>query len=97
MDVYNELGHGFLEVVYKDALEIIFKEHNIFFEWEKGYDVKFHGIILSHKFYADFVVFNKIILVVRCVKELTDDDVSKAINYLKVSGNKLALLVILAE
>ena len=93
MEVYNELGHGFLEAVYKDALEILFNQRNIFFEREKEYLVYFRGIVLRHKFKADFVVYDKIILVVKCVTVLTDEHIAQTINYLKVSGNKLGLLV----
>ncbi len=93
MEVHNELGHGFSEIVYKDALEIEFKASKIFYEREKEYSVYYKGILLPHKFYAYFVVFDKIILEVRCVKAITDEDISRGINYLKVSNNKLALVV----
>jgi GxxExxY protein len=93
MEVHNELGHGFLEVVYKDALELLFEQNNIFYEREKEYDVYFRKKLLKHKFYADFVVFDKIILELKCVSKLTDEHIAQTINYLKVSGNKLGLLV----
>lgn len=59
MEVHNELGHGFLEIVYKDALEYVFNQDEIFYEREKPYIVKFRDIILPHKFYADFVEMGK--------------------------------------
>lgn len=93
MEVHNELGHGFLEIVYKDALEYVFGQDGIFYEREKPFIVKFRDIILPHKFYADFVVMGKIILEVKCVKTLTDEHIAQTINYLKVSGNKLGLLI----
>ena len=93
MEVHNELGHGFSEIVYKDALEIEFSENDILYEREKEYSVYYKGILLNHKFYADFTVFDKIILEVKCVKALTEEHKSQVINYLKVSENKLALLV----
>jgi GxxExxY protein len=93
MEVHNELGHGFLEIVYKDALEILFNQGNIYFEREQEYPVYFRGILLRHKFWADFVVYEKIILEVNCVTYLTDEHIAQTINYLKVSGNKLGLLV----
>ena len=92
-EVHNALGHGFLEVVYKDALEIVFKQDAIPYEREKEYDVWFRNILLPHRFYSDFVVLDKIILEVKCVASLTDSHIAQTINYLKVSGNKLALLV----
>jgi GxxExxY protein len=93
MEVHNELGHGFSEIVYKDALALELRKNNIFYEREKEYLVYYKGILLDHKFYADFVLFDKIILEIKCVKNLVDEHVSQAINYLKVSDNKLALLV----
>lgn len=93
MEVHNELGHGFLKIVYKDALEFVFKQDEIFYEREKQYEVYFRNVLLPHKFYADFVVMDKIIFEVKCVKEILDEHIAQTINYLKVSGNKLGLLV----
>ena len=61
MEVHNNLGAGFLEIVYKDALEYEFRKANIPYEREKQYEVNYKGIILPHKFYADFVVYDKIV------------------------------------
>ena len=93
MDVYNELGHGFSEIVYKDALQLEFDQDAISYEREKEFLIFYRGNLLKHNFYADFVVFDKIILEIKCVKTLTDEHFSQCINYLKVTGNKLALLV----
>ena len=92
MDVHNNLGVGFLEIVYKDALEYEFRKLGIGFEREKEYKVNYKGIILPHKFYADFVVFDTIILEVKAVARFNDVFIAQCINYLKVSGNRLALL-----
>ena len=97
MEVHNNLGAGFLEIVYKDALELEFKKAGISYEREKMYEVNYKGIILLHKFYADFVVFDKIVLEVKAVSCIADEFVAQAINYLKVSGNKLALIVNFGE
>jgi len=97
MEVHNNLGAGFLEIVYKDALEWEFKKAGIYYEREKQYEVNYKGIILPHKFYADFVVFDKIILEVKGISGLTDEHIAQCLNYLKVSKNKLALLVNFGE
>ena len=93
MEVHNQLGHGFAEIIYKDALMIEFENEGIDYAREKEYDVVYKGHILPRKYYADFVVFDKIILEVKCVASLTDEHYSQVINYLKVSGTKLGLLV----
>jgi GxxExxY protein len=93
MEVHNNLGAGFLEIVYKDALEYEARKANIPYEREKQYDVNYKGITLPHKFYADFVVMDKIILEIKAVQGIADEYVAQAINYLKVSNNRLALIV----
>ena len=97
MEVHNNLGHGFLEIVYKDALEYEFRKAGIPYEREKEYKVIYKDITLPHKFYADFVVYDRIILEVKGVSAITDEFTAQCINYLKVSGNKLALLVNFGE
>jgi len=87
MEVHNNLGAGFLEIVYKDALELEFRKADIPYEREQKYEVNYKGTTLPHKFYADFVVFDSIILEVKAVSGIADEFVAQAINYLKVSGN----------
>ena len=96
-EVYNNLGAGFLEVVYKDALEYELSQSVIPYQREKEYTVRYKDIILPHKFYADYVIFGKIILEVKAVAEIRDHFIAQAINYLKVSNNKLALIVNFGE
>lgn len=97
IDVHNQLGAGFLEIVYKDALEYEFKMAGIPYEREKKYEVVYKNITLPHKFYADFVIYDKIILEVKSVSAITDEFKAQCINYLKVSENRLALLVNFGE
>lgn len=97
MEVHNNLGHGFLEIVYKDALEIEFKRNQIPFEREKEYPVNYKGIQLPHRFFADFIVYEKIILEVKGVNGIHDEHVAQSINYLKVSKNHVALIVNFGE
>lgn len=91
-DVHRQLGRGFAEIVYKDAIEYELNLAEIQFEWEKEYRVLYKGVYLKHKFYADFVVFDKIVLEIK-TSDLIDAHYAQCINYLKISNNKLALLV----
>ena len=91
-EVHNNLGGGFSEIVYKDALEYEFKNLNIPFEREKEYLVKYKDTILNHKFYADFILFDKIILELKSCEKIDPKHIAQCINYLKVSSNKLAIL-----
>lgn len=97
MEVHNNLGPGFLEIVYKDALEYEFRKAEIPFEREKQYHVNYKGILLPHKFFADFVVFDKIILEVKAASGIENEFVACAINYLSISQNQLALIVNFGE
>ena len=97
MEVHRNLGKGFLEIVYKDALEYEFKKAGIPYEREKKFEVNYKDVALPHKFYADFVVYDKIILEVKSVSGIADEFIAQSINYLKVSNNKLALLVNFGE
>ncbi len=91
-EIHKNLGGGFSEIVYKDALEYELKKLNIPFEREKEYTVQYKDIILNHKFYADFVVYDTIILELKSCDKLDSKHIAQCINYLKVSSNKLAIL-----
>ena len=91
-EVYNNLGSGFSEIVYKDALEYELKNRKNPFTREKEYSVSYKDIVLSHKFYADFVIQDKIILEIKAVEDVNDKFIAQCINYLKVSNCRLAIL-----
>lgn len=93
MEVHSELGAGFSETVYKDALEQEFLWQDIPFEREVEFKVRYKDIILPHYYYADFVVFDQVILEAKAVSELRDEHYQQTINYLVVSGLELGLLV----
>lgn len=94
MEVHRTLGHGFLEIVYKDAIEFEMTKRGIPNEREKEYKIEYKEIILPHKFYADFTIDNKIILEVKAADGgLADEHIAQVINYLKASGCKIGLLI----
>lgn len=93
MEVHNQLGPGFLEIVYKDALEYEFQKWNILYEREKENIVHYKDIVLKHKFWADFVIMDKIILEAKAISRLVDEFLNRTVNYLKVSENRLGLIV----
>ena len=93
IEVHKNLGKGFSEIVYKDAFEYELKRINFSFEREKEYLVHYKDIILNHKFYADFVVLNKIIIEIKSTESLHEKHISQCLNYLHVSGHRLAVLV----
>ena len=93
MEVHRNLGPGLLEVVYKDALEIEFKANNLPFEREKEFSIEYKVVILPHKFYADFIVNEDIVLEVKAVKEFSGEHTAQVLNYMKLSESEIGLLV----
>jgi GxxExxY protein len=94
MEVHRTLGFGFLEVIYKDAMEIEFFERHINFSREDEHAVCYKGSMLKHKFFADFTVANNIIVEVKATKEgIPNEAVAQTLNYLKASGFRLAVLI----
>ena len=92
MEVHRVLGPGFSEAVYKDALEIELRDHDIPYEREKSFKVQYKGRALKRKYNADFVAYNSIILEAKAVSSIIDDFVKITVNYLKVSGLKLGII-----
>jgi len=97
MEVHNNLGMGFKEAVYKDALEIEFKSREIPFTREKQYKIEYKGIVLPHKYYADFIIYDSIILEVKSTAFIVDNFIAQTINYLKASGIKLGIIANFGE
>ena len=96
-EVHKNLGKGFLEIVYKDALEYEFKECGIPFEREKQYLINYKGTILPHKFFADFVAFDKIILEIKAIETITNSHIKQTLNYLAASKLKVGLIINFGE
>ncbi|NOU59550.1 GxxExxY protein [Marinifilum caeruleilacunae] len=97
MEVHNYLGSGFLEIVYKDALEVEFAKRKIPYEREKEYTVQYKGKLLPRKYIADFVVYDRIILEIKAVSAIHENYLAQALNYLAVSKERLALVVNFGE
>ena len=92
--IHKILGAGFLEIVYKDALEYEFNLKSIFYKRETHYEVKYKDIVLPHSFYADFVVLDKIIVEIKAKEGgIAEIDYAQTINYLKCSGCKVGLIL----
>ena len=92
MEVHRILGHGFLEIVYKDALELEFRRAEIPYAREVKFEVCYKSQILPHHFYADFTVYDKIILEVKSMDGLHESLLAQTLNYLKVSNYDVGLL-----
>ena len=93
MAVHRELGSGFLERVYQDALEYEFRERGIPYDREKKIQVMYKGKPLGEPYRADFVCYGKIIIELKAVKTLEDTHYAQVLNYLKATKMKLGILV----
>lgn len=93
MQVYNEMGIGFLEAVYQEALAIEFKKRGIPFEREKELTIAYDGVTLQQTYRADFVCYANIIVEIKAVASLENVHRAQVHNYLKATGSKLGLLI----
>ncbi len=85
MEVHKILGKGFNEIVYKDAVEYELQKSNIYYEREKEFKIHYKDIILLHQYFADFVVYEKILLEIKAIECLTSSNIKQCLNYLAAS------------
>ena len=90
--VSNELGVGFIESVYEKALMIVFFEKGISAKNQHPLKVEFHGHHIG-EFFADIVIEDKIIIELKAVKAIATEHQAQLLNYLKVTGMPVGLLV----
>ncbi|MCL6590014.1 MAG: GxxExxY protein [Firmicutes bacterium] len=93
LNVAHELGCGFLEAVYQEALEIELAENDIPFESQKKINICYKGKVLNKEYLADFVCFNKIIVEIKAIKRITEIEEAQIINYLKAAKLLLGLII----
>ena len=93
MEVHGQLGHGFLEPVYQDALEIELGLRGIPSRREVELPVLYKGRTLKSNYKADFICFDSIVVELKALSELTGVHEAQVINYLKATGLPCGLLV----
>ncbi|RDC55185.1 GxxExxY protein [Pedobacter chinensis] len=93
IEVHRNLGAGFLEIVYKDALCIEMDGRGYFYEREKRYSVYYKDVLLPHSFYADFIIFDTVILEIKAKSGIANEDLAQTINYLKCSDCRVGLVL----
>src|SRR5215471_16271812 len=95
-EVYKNKGSGFHEPVYQECLGIEFQHCRIPAIPQPGLSLEYRGRILAQKYFPDFVCYDKIIVELKAVTELTDEHRAQVLNYLKAGRFELGLLVTLA-
>ena len=97
MEVHNELGNGFLEPVYQEALEEEFKIQGIPYVREKLLPVMYKGKQLKKEYYADFVCYDDIIVELKAVSVLLKPHKAQVLNYLNAANKEIGLLINFGE
>ena len=92
IEVHKELGSGFLEGVYQEALEMEFENLGIPFEREKELLIYYKNRKLQKKYKSDFICYNQILIELKALNYLTSEHESQIINYLKVTNLKIGFL-----
>ena len=93
MEVHRELGHGFLEAVYQDALSVELTAQGIPFEREKLLAVHYKEHVLPSYYRADFVCFRTVLVECKALQALTGIETAQVINYLRITRLERAVLL----
>ena len=93
MEVSNELGCGFLEAVYQEALEIEFDERRIPYVPQKRIKISYKGRMLNKEYIADFLCHDQIVLEIKAIKAITGIEEAQMLNYLKATNLPLGLII----
>ena len=93
MKIHKQLGPGFLEAVYEEALIIEFRKNKIEFKNQVSLDIYYEGYKLKKKYRANFIINDKILVEVKKIGRLTKIDEMQMINYLKAANLKVGLLL----
>ena len=91
--VHSELGCGFLENVYHEALDKELTIREIPFKKEAKLDIIYRNEYLSKKYYADFICYDKIILELKACENISDNHIAQVVNYLSATNLKLGIII----
>ncbi len=92
LEVYWQLGRGFLEPVYQEALELELSRRDISFEAQKRLMIYYKGQALKKKYIADLVCFGEIIAELKVCESLTAREEAQILNYMKATHSPVGLL-----
>ena len=91
-EVHRALGPGFLEKVYQEAMRLELSARSIPFEAEKPLNIIYKGQSLTQKYFADLVCYERIIVEIKAINNLSGKEESQLLNYLKATGLRVGLL-----
>ncbi len=91
-EVYNELGHGFLESVYREAMIVALRSKSLVVEREKAVNVEFRGEIVG-VFRTDLLVQDCVVVELKCARMIDSNHEAQLLNYLKATKFEVGLLL----
>ena len=92
MEVYWQLGRGFLEPIYQEALEIELRRREIPFSSQCRLTIHYKGVPLHKEYIADLICFDQIIAELKACDRLTGADEAQILNYMKATSKRVGLL-----
>lgn len=93
MNVCNNLGCGFLEAVYQEALEIEFSDCKIPFEPQKKIIIAYKGNTLNKEYIADFVCYGSVLVEIKAINKITEIEEAQLLNYLRATQKPIGLII----
>jgi len=93
IEVHRELGPGFLEAVYQEALEVELRERGIPFEAQKPLRISYKGKMLNKEYFSDLVCYGQIIVELKALDRLSGTEEAQVLNYLKATGMRVGVLI----
>ena len=93
IDVHKDLGNGFLEAVYQEAMERELTTRGIPFEPQKSLRIRYKGDWLNKEYFADLVYFGSVIVELKVIKALTNREEAQLLHYLKATGFRVGILI----
>jgi GxxExxY protein len=93
MAVHSELGHGFLEPVYQEALAYELRQRGVAFEREAVLPIRYRNVTLTAVYRADFICFGDLIVELKALSRLSGIEEAQVINYLTAAKLQKALLI----
>jgi GxxExxY protein len=93
IDVYNELGSGFLESVYQEAMELELTDRQISFQPQVPLRIKYKERVLKKTFCADLICYGAVLVELKAIDQITRREESQVLNYLKATGLRLGLII----
>ena len=93
MEVHNELGAGFAEAVYQEAMEVELRLRGIPFARQVPLKISYKGTALASEYRADLVCYGRIVVELKAIRELAGREEAQVLNYLKATGLRVGVLV----